>query len=95
VTLRTRCRGSSVELAVQDNGIGITESERKQLFRPFSQIDSTTSRNYPGTGLGLYLARRLALLHGGDIACQSLPGIGSTFTLSIPLRVYSDEPRHG
>lgn len=95
VTLRTRCRGSSVELAVQDNGIGITESERHQLFRPFSQIDSRTSRNYPGTGLGLYLARRLALLHGGDIACQSLPGIGSTFTLSIPLHVYSDEPRHG
>lgn len=94
VTLLTRCRGSSVEFAVQDNGIGITESERKQLFRPFSQIDSTTSRKYPGTGLGLYLARRLALLHGGDISWQSVPGKGSTFTLCLPLRVPPGEPAH-
>lgn len=98
VSLRTRCRGASVEFAVHDNGIGITESERKQLFRPFSQIDSTTRRKYPGTGLGLYLARRLALLHGGDISWQSVPGKGSTFTLciplAIPLRVHPIEPAH-
>jgi PAS domain S-box-containing protein len=79
-------RQGAVRFTVWDTGIGITPQDQRRLFRPFSQIDSTLSRQYAGTGLGLALARRMVELHGGSIAVDSegVPGKGSRFVVSLP-----------
>jgi PAS domain S-box-containing protein len=71
---------------VWDTGIGIHAKDRERLFQPFVQLDSGLNRQYEGTGLGLALAARLANVHGGEITLESTPGIGSRFTLAIPMR---------
>ena len=68
-----------VRFEVQDTGIGITPEQQLSLFNAFEQADSATSRRYGGTGLGLALTRRLALLMGGESGMHSVPGEGSTF----------------
>ncbi|MDV3001892.1 MAG: Sensor histidine kinase RcsC [Chroococcopsis gigantea SAG 12.99] len=70
--------------SVIDTGIGIPEEEQERLFQPFIQLNNSLSRKHKGTGLGLALSRRLALLHGGDITLISQPGKGSCFRLKIP-----------
>ncbi|TVQ95973.1 MAG: response regulator [Desulfovibrionales bacterium] len=77
--------GQALHFAVQDSGIGITASSLDQLFRPFSQADSSYAKQYGGTGLGLALSRRLAELMGGTLAVESTSGLGSTFSLVLPL----------
>jgi PAS domain S-box-containing protein len=72
------------EFAVWDSGIGIDETDAQRLFQPFVQLDSSLSRQYEGSGLGLALVRRLAELHGGRVALSSQPGQGSRFTVSLP-----------
>jgi signal transduction histidine kinase len=72
-------------VAVADRGIGIKPDDLPRLFTRFGRINDPRSRGVPGTGLGLYLSRELARLHGGDITVVSEPGQGSTFTLRLPV----------
>jgi PAS domain S-box-containing protein len=76
--------GEAVHFTVWDTGIGIADEDMQRLFKPFIQLDSRLSRQYPGTGLGLVLVYRLARLHGGSVSVQSEPGRGSQFTISLP-----------
>ncbi|MDF3056417.1 MAG: arcB [Rariglobus sp.] len=69
---------------VTDTGIGIPPNEIKRLFQRFSQVDSSTTRRYGGSGLGLVISRQLAGLMGGTLTVESVAGRGSTFTLQIP-----------
>ena len=71
---------------VMDTGIGISEADQAKLFAPFTQIDTSKSRRFGGTGLGLALTHRLIMLHGGEISVKSQEGKGSKFTLRIPLQ---------
>ena len=76
---------------VTDTGIGIQQSELKQLFQPFVQLDAGLSRAYPGTGLGLSLVLKLVELHGGGVSVESEPGKGSQFTVLLPWKPVSNE----
>ncbi|MGD9780191.1 histidine kinase N-terminal 7TM domain-containing protein [Methanomethylovorans sp.] len=73
-----------VRISVIDSGIGISPEDQKKLFRPFTQLDSTYSRRYQGTGLGLALTKELVELHGGRIWVESEVGKGSKFFFEIP-----------
>ncbi|HEY0779675.1 MAG TPA: two-component regulator propeller domain-containing protein [Gemmatirosa sp.] len=71
-------------LTVRDTGVGIAAAELPHVFERFYQADTTSTRRYEGTGIGLALARELVALHGGTLAAASTPGTGSTFTLWLP-----------
>lgn len=75
---------STLQIDVQDTGLGMTPAEQRRLFAPFTQGSTTTSERYGGTGLGLSITRRLLDQLGGDILVNSEAGRGSTFTLRIP-----------
>lgn len=77
-------KGEMVAVDVKDSGIGISKENQAKIFEEFQQIDSSHSRKYKGTGLGLPIARRLAQLLGGDLTVESELGKGSTFTLTLP-----------
>jgi PAS domain S-box-containing protein len=80
-----------VRLTVWDTGIGIKAEELKKLFKPFVQLDSSLSRQYSGTGLGLSLVQRMAELQGGRVEVESLPAKGSRFTIVLPWIVQNEE----
>jgi PAS domain S-box-containing protein len=78
-----------LQFVVTDTGIGISKEQRGHLFQPFSQADSSTTRRFGGTGLGLFLSRKLARLLGGDISFTSTAGKGSRFVISLMVQVPS------
>ncbi len=80
-----------ISIIVRDTGIGIPREKYGSLFQPFVQLDSSLSRGYPGTGLGLALVLRLTELHGGGVNFKSEVGVGSTFTIVLPWKKPEDE----
>ena len=87
VRLQLSRSGHSVRADITDTGIGIPADELPRLFRPFAQVDTGLTRRHGGTGLGLYISRRLATLLGGHIEVSSAVGKGSTFSVVLPVSV--------
>jgi len=79
-------------IRVIDRGVGIADEDVPTLFTRFGRIATRDTSGIPGTGLGLYLCRELALMHGGDVAVESQPGVGSAFSLVLPLLPDELEP---
>ena len=85
ITIEVEALPTDMRIRVIDTGIGIAPEDMDKVFQEFRQIDSSLTREYGGTGLGLALSKRLIELQGGTISFQSEPGTGSTFTLLLPL----------
>jgi PAS domain S-box-containing protein len=78
--------GTSVELWVKDSGLGIAKADLSKLFKRFSRLGNPLSGNIGGTGLGLYLVKKIVDLHGGEVTIASAPGHGSTFSVKLPAK---------
>jgi signal transduction histidine kinase len=74
-----------VRISVRDRGVGISEQDRKRIFDRFFRADGEISKRVKGAGLGLSLVKHIVTAHGGKVACESVPGEGSTFTIRIPV----------
>jgi PAS domain S-box-containing protein len=80
----------TLEISIVDTGIGIAPDQIKRLFQPFVQVESALNRNYEGSGLGLVLVKRLVELHGGEVRLTSELGVGSCFTIAIPISPFCE-----
>lgn len=81
-----------LEFSVQDTGIGISKVQRKELFQPFSQADSSITREHGGSGLGLIISRNIVQMMDGDMCVESEPDVGSTFSFTVRLQKQQGEP---
>ncbi len=81
----------TLNVSVEDTGIGIKPDDRERLFKPFSQADGTTTRQYGGSGLGLAISSELVVCMGGALDCSSEPGKGSCFFFTVPFKVATEE----
>ena len=81
-----------VRFSIGDNGIGMSKSAASNLFKPFTQAESSTTRRFGGTGLGLSICKNLTDIMKGEIEVESVEGEGSTFTVTLPLKVADKEP---
>jgi PAS domain S-box-containing protein len=95
VTIQRNQTKPMLRIAVTDTGIGIAPENISKLFQPFMQIDSALNRKYTGTGLGLVLVKRIVELHGGQVGLTSEVGVGSCFTVDLPVRWGTEEQRIG
>ena len=87
IRLDVKHDGEWINFCVTDNGIGMTREQQHKLFKPFMQADSSTTRRYGGTGLGLAITKHFAQMMGGTVLVESEFGYGSTFMLSLPIRI--------
>ncbi len=85
ITFRTTIEGRTVRIQVEDTGIGIPKEGIDRIFDKFYQIDSALSREYPGVGLGLTISKSIVEWHGGEISAESETGVGSRFTVVLPV----------
>jgi signal transduction histidine kinase len=84
VEIGVRLGDGRVDLAISDRGPGIPEEVRHRIFDPFTQLDPSATRAHEGLGVGLFLARRVMLAHGGDVRAEERPGGGARVILSFP-----------
>jgi signal transduction histidine kinase len=82
--------GDRVRFSVSDTGIGIPKDMQQAIFEDFVQVQTPLQKRFRGTGLGLALSHKLAVLLGGTVAVESEPGVGSVFSVTIPARL--EEP---
>ena len=73
------------EISVSDTGIGIAETDHDKVLQPFTQVSNVLDRFHEGSGLGLYLVKSIAEMHGGSISLESALGVGTTVTPVLPL----------
>jgi two-component system sensor histidine kinase SenX3 len=85
IALAARARSGFAEIAVTDSGIGIPRKDRQRVFERFYRVDQSRASSTGGTGLGLAIVKHVASNHGGSVTVWSEEGLGSTFTLRIPL----------
>jgi signal transduction histidine kinase len=90
VRLRAGLTEAGFVVSVADTGPGIAEADQERIFEEFQQADGAGAAGRGGTGLGLAIARRIVELHGGRIGLESTPGRGSTFTVTLPVRVAAE-----
>lgn len=95
VTVSVTVEGKTLRMAVADTGIGIKPEHMGMLFEAFRQVDGSAKRVYEGTGLGLYLCRKLLRLMGGDITAESVYGAGSRFTIVLPVEPEAESVERG
>ena len=84
--------GDLIEVAVTDQGIGISEKDKERIFERFYRVDAARSRSTGGTGLGLSIVKHICANHGGEVTVWSVPGSGSTFTLRLPVAAGAPAP---
>ncbi len=87
ITVRLSRLGNFWLVVVRDTGVGIARADYSQLFKQFTRIENDRSNVVTGTGIGLYLAYHLTLLHGGTIGVSSSKGKGTTFTVRLPRKM--------
>jgi signal transduction histidine kinase len=92
IAVAARARSGFAEIAVTDSGIGIPRQDRQRVFERFYRVDQSRASSTGGTGLGLAIVKHVASNHGGSVTVWSEEGLGSTFTLRIPLAAAPPPP---
>jgi len=91
IKIEVKSKGSQVITTITDKGVGIPAEEYDKVFQRFTRIPNELTRLTAGSGIGLYLAKQLALMHKGDITFTSVPGKGSSFTVTLPRKPIKEE----